>query len=681
MLRPLAAGLLLCVLLLGTTPHVVDVDVGGTEPLRITGAHLGELYYDRRIRWTDGRARVDWPGVLGVAPVAAEVELASFPGRAGDQIAVTVGQRVTRHTLSADWDVVAVPVPVSVAGRPFTLDLQSTTYSAPGDDRQLGVRLDRVSYVNGSLPHVLRAVVWWQALVVVLVGALCWRAGEWLGGDAVGRPVLWGAGALGLAFAALTWWRLWLLQPSGLYALSGAAALGGSLALLLTREEHVTRRLAAVVSLACAATWLVLATWSTSHFVDVPRWDIWDVVRLIEKHYAGTLHAADFWGAHNEHRPMTARLVILPNVVLAQWNHWYELAAVMATAAVHLLLIATFVGRTQRYAARVHPLALVVVALLVFSATQWENWLRGYHVHIVIGAVAPVAALLVLSTGPSTWARLALAVALGLVGELSFGSGLVVWPLGAIAILVRRDAGWPQRLVAWVVASAVAVGLYFPGLPHRPGLSEVSVESGFDIVRIAVGTLVSVAMPVAYLPHAFAGPTDVTQAAIVAGAGLAIAVSAWLLWVRWRDDTAHTCTWLFPMLLIGFGLGASLLAAMGRARMGLYALTASRYIVFSACFWVGLVLLLAMTSSRRRQPSLPSALTLTALALAAALAWTGARPYMAADALAGSRARAALRRGDVGAAASVLYPDGPALERMRAVLLEHRLSLFRPGAR
>src|SRR5690606_11161177 len=137
--------------------------------------------------------------------------------------------------------------------------------------------------------------------------------------------------------------------------------------------------------------------------------------------------------------------------------------------------------------------------------TQWENWLRSYHVHIVIGAVAPVAALLVLSTAPSTWPRLALAAALGVAGELSFGSGLVVWPLGALAIVGRGDAGWPRRLGVWVGVSAVAVGLYFPGLPDRPGHSEVIVSSAFDLVRIAVGMLVSVAMPVVYLPQAFAG--------------------------------------------------------------------------------------------------------------------------------------------------------------------------------
>lgn len=677
-----AAGLLLLVVLVGSTPSAVHVDVGGAEPLTITGVHLGEEHYDRRIRWTDGRARVDWPGVIGIAPVVAEVELASFPGRAGDQVAFTAGQRVTRHTLSADWDVVAVPVPPT--GGPLTVDLQSPTYSAPGDDRQLGVRLDRVSLVNGSIRQVLSALVWWQALVLVLVGSLIWQCGRWLASGADDEaprwPTAWSAGLLALTGLTLAWWRLWLLQPTGLRALAGAALLGGALVALLRREGAVSRRLAATVALACSATWLVLAIWSASHFVDVPRWDIWDVVRLIEKHYAGTLQLADYWGAHNEHRPLTARLVILPTVALAHWNHWYEFGALLTAAALLLLIVARFVASTQRHAQRVHPLALVAVALLVFSTAQWENWLRGYHVHIVLGAVAPVAALLVLSRTPTTWPRLSLAAALGVLGELSFGSGLVVWPLGALAILARRGPGVAPRLAVWTIVSVVAVALYFPGLPERPGLSDVTVGSGFEVVRIAVGALVSVAMPVVYMPQAFAGPTDATQAAIVAGAALAVLASAVLLWRRWRDDTTHACIWLFPMLLIGFGLGASLLASMGRARMGLYAMSASRYLVFSACFWVGFVLLLAMASPSQRRRG-PSVIALVVIGVAAAFAWTGGLPYMDADALAGRRAREALRRGDVGAAASVLYPDGPALQRMRAVLLEHHLSLFRPGAR
>lgn len=683
----LLAGVLLFAGLVVSSPRTVDIDIGGLEPATLTGVYAGEEHYGRRIRWTEGRARVEWPGALGVTPTGLEVELASFFGRAGDQVMLTTGvPPLTRHTLTGEWDVVGVPI--AADDTRVALDLQSDVHAPPGDPRRLGVRLDRVSVANGSLTQILSTMVWWHALVVVLVGAVLSRAGLWLSEDGRQRPgpmrtqLATSLGVLAVAGAALWWWRLWLLQPAGIRVLAGAVVFGVTLAMVLRRGDRAPRRLAAATALACGATWIVMATWSLAFFVDVPRWDIWDSVRLIEKHYAGTLTPADFWGAHNEHRPLTARLVIFASLWLTQWNHWAELGVSLALSAFQLLLIVVFVGRSQTHRLPVHPLSLVVIGLMIFSATQWENWLRGYHVHIVMGAVATMAALLVLCVGRPTFARLAGAMALGVLGELSFGSGLIVWPLGALAIAGRRGDGWPARLAAWCVVSAVAIALYFPGLPHRPGLSEVSVASPFEAVRVAVGTLVSIAMPIIYIPDVFAGPTDLRQALVVAVASVAVCLALVLIVVRWRQDALGEYTWLFPALLVAFGLGSGALAAMGRASMGLYALTASRYIVYAGCFWVGLLLLLAMRPSTAR-PSWTRATTAVLLmcALALGASWFGALPYMDNDAALGRRARADLLRGDAGTAAAVLYPDGPELARMADVLRRHQLSVFRPGAR
>lgn len=683
-LTAVGAGLVLLVALVVSAPKTVDIDVGSIEPATLTGVHASEQHDLRRIRWTDGRARFVWPGALGVVPTHLEVELASYFGRAGDQVMLSTGVApTTRHTLTGEWDVVALPVPQG--HHRVVLDVQSDTHDAPGDDRVLGVRLDRVGISNAPLTRVLAAVVWWHALVVVLVGAVLWWTGRWLeqpGTTRDRRPRGVLAVALVLTAAVvLWWWRLWLLQPAGLRALAGAVVVGAAVATVLRRGGHLSRQVVASVALACGATWLVMAIWSLAFFVDVPRWDIWDSVRLIEKYYAGTLAISDLWSAHNEHRPMTARAVILTSVWLAQWNHWMELGTQLGVYALLLLLAATFVARTQTHRQRVHPRSLVAVALVVFSATQWENWLRGYHLHIVMGAVATVAALLLLCVGRRTSLRLVAAMGLAVLGELSFGSGLIAWPLGAVAIAMRGGDGWPVRLTAWCAVSVAAIALYFPGLPHRPGLSEVAVSSGFEMARVAVGALVSIAMPVIYVPHVFAGPADASQASVVAVSGLAVTLAVVLIVVRWRQDVAAEHTWLFPALLVAFGLGSGTLAALGRASLGLHALTASRYIVYAGCFWVGLFLLLAMhTPDVRRLWSRAAVAVSLAFSIAAATSWFGAVPYMEADAALGRRARAALLRGDIGAASVVLYPHGPELARMTEVLRRHRLSVFRPGA-
>ena len=680
------SGVVLLLASVLTAPAVVDIDVGGHEPGTFSGVHGAEEHYGRRIRWTDGDARMEWAGELGVAPAAVDVELAAFFGRAGEQVLVSAGTRTVRHRLSGEWDVVRVPATARSEG--VSVDIRSASHVAPGDPRPLGVRLDRISIVNGSLAQVLQSLRAVDAAIVFLAGMLGWFVGPWLlpgAPHAIGAraTVLASTGGVAAMGAALLAWRAWLLQPSGLRAVGGALLLGSLLAAALRRREACSRQMAAVVAAGVTATWLVIAVWAGLYFVDAPRWDIWETVPLIEKALAGTLAPADMWGAHNEHRPMTGRLVVIGTAVFAHWNHWYELAALLGSAAWLLVTLAAFVAATQSRAQRIHPATLIAIAVFVCSATQWENWLRGYHVHILMGAIAPVLALLFLSHGAPTWGRLGLAAACAIVGELSFGTGLLAWPIGALVIAMRRGDRWQARLGVWLLAGAVAIALYFPGIPPRPGRESVvaALLTPRGVVRLVAGTLVTIAMPIAYVPQAFATSLNTTQYAVVGIAGLAVLAWALLTIVRWRQDTSSECVWLFPAALAAFGLAACMLAGIGRVSMGLYAMTASRYLAYAACFWAGLLMLLGMRA-RDGQPWMArgAVVLLLVITVAGVVAWPAALPFMDQDALDGRRARAQLRRGAVGDAAVVLYPDPIVLERRRAVLLEHRLSVFRPGA-
>ena len=679
-------GALLLLAIVMTTPDAVEIDIGGHEPAQLTGVHGAEEHYGRHIRWTDGATRIEWTGQFGVVPTAVEVELAAFFGRAGEQVAVAAGTRTVRHRLSGDWDIVRVPL----ADRPggVVVDVHSEQHNAPGDPRPLGVRLDRVTVVNGSSAHVLTHVRWSDAFLVVLAGAFAYLGGAWVAaGRPRRRPFVTGAaaGLASLAVAAMTilWWRTWLLQPSGLRALAAAGLLGASVVALLVKRGGCTRGMSALVGTAAAIAWFVCATWSAQHFVDVPRWDIWETVPLIEKALDGTLSPADMWSGHNDHRPMTGRMLVIGTALVAHWNHWYEMAALQAAAAALLLVLTAFVARTQRYAQRVHPATLIAIAVFVCSATQWENWLRGYHFHILMGAIAPVGALLLLADGAQRSWRLAAAAALGVLGELSFGTGLIVWPLGALVIATRRRDGWQARLGAWLAVGGVAIALYFPGLPASPGRSSGigAVLSAVGMVKLAAGTLVTVAMPVAYVPLAFTTRVTLAQGAIVALGAVAVLTFAALVALRWREDAAREQAWVFPTALGTFGLCACVLAGLGRVSMGLYAMTASRYLLFAGCFWAGLLILLGMVPRGGPRWRRRAALVLVVLIATAGLAaWPRALPFMDADARAGRQARTQLRRGLVGEAASVLYPDPFVLERRRQVLLKHRLSIFRPGA-
>lgn len=675
-----ASGVAFAGVLVLSGPSRVVVPIGAeartATPARVTGVHASERQYGRLVRWTDGRARIEWPRVVGLQPVAVELSFASFPGRTGDQVTITVNDtHVSRHAMSGDWDVVSVPVPEATGA--LTIDVWSLTHHAPGDPRTLGVRLDTMTLHNGGLATTVTAATAWQVLMLVLAGALTFVVAA----SGAGRVSV-GLGAVAALALVLWWGRLWSLQSDSLRALGATLALGGIIHAVLV-HGGTPRRQAMLTAAGASLPFLVLAALIVQHFVDVPRWDVWELVPLIERQREGTLTFGDLWHAHNAHRPLTGRVLLLANVMLTRWNHWYDLAMLLTAGALQLVVLASFVARTQRRTASVHPAGLVVAAWFVFTLVQWENWLQGWQVLLLAGALSVSAALLVLAEGETSWSRTALAATLGLCGTASFASCLLVWPLGAAAIGLRQAPGWRRQFAAWLVLSAAAVAAYMWGLPPDPSAGpEAFALTWLTVRRLVAGVLVSVAMPALYRPGAFAGPAGPLEWAMVATGAAACALAALTTYRRWRDDRARETTWLFPVLLVLFGLGAGALAALGRAWGGVQSMTASRYVVFGACVWTGLVLLLAIrgpvVSTTRRWGTIA---LLLVIAMAAADNWRFAMPHIEAHYLSSSQARAWLRRDDIHAAASVLYPDPAVLEARTEILRKYHLSLYRPGAR
>ena len=452
---------------------------------------------------------------------------------------------------------------------------------------------------------------------------------------------------------------------------------------MLRGTGSCSRSVALAIAMACAATWLANALVTSWYFVDVLSWDAWETVTLVEQSMAGALRLADLWGPHNEHRPLTGRLIALACAHLTHWNHWWEFASLQVVAALQAGVIAAYVA-SRRVSWRVQPSVLVASAAMICATSHWETWLRGFSVHILFGALGATVALLVLCQRSPGWTSLAMAVAAAIIGQLSFGAALLVWPIGALAIVLRRQGAWPFHVAAWLIVGIVAVACYLPGLHVHPDAVTnahlASSVSGWG--GIAAGVLVTLAMPVYYVPGVFSNGSPMQQGAVLASAAFAVAVWAGLVVLRWRQDVVREQAWLFPAALAAFGLSSCLLIAAGRVSSGLLAMTASRYLVFAVCFWVGLLLLAGLHTDTRRAATRAAVRGVAVAAVAAALlASLAARPYMNGEWERVRRARAQLMRGAVGEAAVVLYPDPFKLQHMRDVLQRYRLSVFRPGAR
>ena len=155
-----------------------------------------------------------------------------------------------------------------------------------------------------------------------------------------------------------------------------------------------------------------------------------------------------------------------------------------------------------------------------------------------------------------------------------------------------------------------------------------------------------------------------------------------VLFGHWRDaESRREQAWLLPALLMAFSAAACTLTAIGRVPLGLQAMTASRYIVFTVLFWIGLLMLLTVRTPYRSRAARGVSLAVASLIVAGGLrAWGDALPFMEQHYVGGVLGREALLRADwpnTGA----LFPVPPVLDERRQWLERHHLSLYRPGRR
>jgi len=421
---------------------------------------------------------------------------------------------------------------------------------------------------------------------------------------------------------------------------------------------------------------LVLASMVANFGVDVPYWDQWDLVPDLEKLYAGGLGLSDLWAQHSEHRVLVPRALMLGLARLTGWDVRYELwlSLLLALLSAGLCLR---LWRAARANAGVSAFAWLpaIGSLGLFSLRQWENWLWGWQLTIHLTVLALLAGL-VLARRAKRPLALAALLALGLVAQYSFATGLAYWPIVGLVVAASFERGDRSRgwvLLAWTAVSATALASYLYGYRKPPW----TPDTGLALERPG-GFLLYV---LAYLGSPLTPESE-------SGWRLPWAVTAGLLGIfafvasarALRRRGLGTAT-LAPFAgLAGYAVVSAMLGGVGRLGLGPEQALASRYVTLGQWLWLSdlglLALVAAAEATPRRQRRLAiAALTVATLTLAVASASAGGRFVEAYRRL--GAARAALRAHADTPALAVLHPDRELLWRRAQVLERLRLSVYR----
>jgi hypothetical protein len=318
--------------------------------------------------------------------------------------------------------------------------------------------------------------------------------------------------------------------------------------------------------------------------VNVPVWDDWAMVPMLQKAYAGTLSFGDLWEPYTQHRMVVPRLVSLAVARLTGWDLRSEMALAVACAAGLWLLLLRRAQRSASALGRASPLWLpALLALLVFGLSAHEDWFTGFQFYNPLLALTAAGVFCLFAYPEFRWGRLAGACLVALVATYSFGIGLLLWPLGAVALWWRRgeDRRYLTRaLPVWLLLGVGNFLAYFHNfrLPGGENAPAFALGAPGEYLRFACNYLGAPLWFVSTGPAFWIGLVG-----ILLLAGLAAGL------IRQRREAWPQVQ---PYLLLAlFAAGSALMTGLGRSGAGADKAMAPRYIPLSTLLWVAVVVL------------------------------------------------------------------------------------------
>ncbi|MFH1618049.1 MAG: hypothetical protein ABIB65_05715 [Candidatus Margulisiibacteriota bacterium] len=322
-----------------------------------------------------------------------------------------------------------------------------------------------------------------------------------------------------------------------------------------------------------------LIFWAARLYFDIPFYDQWDFVPLLEKLYQGKLGWWHLWQQHNEHRLFLPKIVMLALARLSGWNISWELAFnIMLGGAIYSCLLYMFFRTQKRLGLPAVAWPVPALSLMAFSMNQMENWMWGWQMQILMCVLFAVAGIILLTGEKLDSGRFSLALVAGVAASFSFASGLGYWLAGLVPLAARQEAGRKNRLIVWCTLTFLVVFFYFLGY-QRPLYSPSMWTFVHKPLMFANYALSFVGGYLFFYPWS-----------LVAGVlGLLVFCFFCLLLA---GSVREKRGLVLPYISLAvFSFVSALITGVGRVGLGIQQSGMSRYKSFSMLFWAGLIII------------------------------------------------------------------------------------------
>jgi hypothetical protein len=225
-------------------------------------------------------------------------------------------------------------------------------------------------------------------------------------------------------------------------------------------------------------------------------------------------------------------------------------------------------------------LATALLAMIVFSPAQQENWLWGWQIQWYLNTLGLLVAVWALTTWQrSPIVRLFVAVAAAVLATYSLASGLFVWAVCLPILILRKELR--RYCWVWISSAAISIGGYYWDY-HDPGQHPAPQFFLHHLLLAAHYWLV-------YIAHPLAGRIILSIPAATLLIGGLIASIVYF----WQTRRSELGTVLLPWLVIGlYTCFVGFAMVYSRIGFGVDQAYSSRYITLAQFLTIALCILL-----------------------------------------------------------------------------------------
>lgn len=322
--------------------------------------------------------------------------------------------------------------------------------------------------------------------------------------------------------------------------------------------------------------------------VNVPFLDQWGVAPYIYRYLTHfNIPFNDLIAQQNESRPVFPRFIFAFAAYLTHWDVRYEMVMMLFIACTISFNIYRLNKLTVGGGILKGLLILLALNILIFSPTQYENWLWGIQIIVFIPMLCITASILVTYSQISPGLKYIICICLATISTYSYANGLLCWVV-VLPVLVFNTWQYLQKqkwvAISWLSAFIINVYLYFYNYKkpvHHPNL--LAVANPMDAVDYFLCFLGS--------PFAFG---KLSTAKLV-GLGLVIAwMAIGIYLIRFRKDYTLWHRSIGWLAIASYTLISALVTTFGRVGFGVGQAMAPRYTTFSLYLAISLIPMLAI---------------------------------------------------------------------------------------